>query len=594
MEVIAIYARTSVDKSENSTIDQQIKAGVEFSTNNSMKYKVYQDKGISGYKIADDEDKKPFENRPAFTQMIEDIKKGTINAVWVWEHSRISRNQYASAYIFNIFSKYKIRLYVKDKLYDLEDPNTQLLRTMLDAVAQYERQLIVKRTTRGVYNAIDKGNRVYRALFGYRKTIKNKNNNFIWEPVDSEIALIKDWFNRYKEGESLNSIVFSQNSKGNETRSILTRTHHLSRTLQQQVYTGYSLNMKGREYLKKFDNFEIDNLQMLKNPEYWVKSIPYPLELYSIDDWVTVKERLRIYKKKHGKTASRRAGSSLGTGLITCGHCKAKFFYRLQYKNYKGGEKSYPYYFHLAVTDKNCPKNHKSLNFKNLNTILKIFTLYNVVTSDGGTRFLKDRLFQEDIEKKAIKEKLRTLRNNRSKTEKQIEKLKMALTSTDDVGAITVLAKQIDNNETSLIDIDNTIVDTEIELENKQADIEKTQSQLVYYSVKGLLTSFFEKWNIEDQRNHLLKVIDSAIVTDNELKIKSGEFTYVFNMVKNYSFPQDIYQEVLNEVEADIEEQAKKKRKKDIVFNDLMEHILMESAIKGVCKYNAKTKTLRF
>ena len=83
MEVLAIYARTSTDKAENSTIEQQVKAGIEFAGKNNMNPKVFQDKGISGYKIEEDENKNPFENRPAFTQMIEDIKKGTIDAVWV-------------------------------------------------------------------------------------------------------------------------------------------------------------------------------------------------------------------------------------------------------------------------------------------------------------------------------------------------------------------------------------------------------------------------------------------------------------------------------------------------------------------------------
>lgn len=361
MKVLAIYARTSTDKSENSTIEQQIKAGIEFAGKNNMKFKVFQDKGISGHKIEEDENKNPFDNRPAFAEMIDEIKSGKIDAVWVWEHSRISRNQYASAYIFNIFSKYKIRLYEKEKEYDLNDPNTQLLRSMLDAIAQYERQLIVKRTTRGLHNAIDNGRRSYSILFGYCKTYKNEKGNFIWEPVPYEIERLKNRYKKFLAGETLSSIILSEaeySEKGNR-EYLLQRTSQLSRFLQHHIYTGYNLTTAGLEYLHKFDDFEIDSLQMLQNPDYWVKSIPYSLEIITKEEWIEVKERLRIYREKL-KTASRRADKSMGTGIITCKYCRAKYFYQLQTRKIKGGLKKYYYYSHHRNLGDKCEKSQKN------------------------------------------------------------------------------------------------------------------------------------------------------------------------------------------------------------------------------------------
>ncbi|EMB20718.1 hypothetical protein HMPREF9723_02178 [Treponema denticola OTK] len=593
--MLAIYARTSTDKAENSTIEQQVKAGIEFASKNNMNPKVFQDKGVSGYKIEEDENKNPFENRPAFTQMIEDIKKGTIDAVWVWEHSRISRNQYASAYIFNIFSKYKIRLYEKDKEYDLNDPNTQLLRTMLDAVAQYERQLIVKRTTRGLHNAIDNGKRSYPSLLGYRKTIKNSKGNYIWEPVESELLQVKNWFTRYKNGESLKNIVFSQNSNENKASHILKRTTHLSRTLQHYVYTGYSLNTKGLDYLKKFDNFEIDNLQMLHNPDYWVKSIPYSLEIINREDWIEVKERLRIYKEKHKKNTNRRAEKSIGTGLITCGYCGAKFFYQVQAHKRKKGLVLYPYYFHMSCLDRTCLQSPKSVSQDKIDTIFKIFVLYSTITSDSKSKFLKERLFQEDIEVKAIKEKVKILKRDHQKTETQISKFKTALETTEDVGAITVLAKQIDNTETTLTEIKNSIISGEAELQERQEAMNKTRSQLMHYSICDLLTQFFEKWNIEEQRNHLLKIVDNAVITGTTLNIKSGEYTYIFDTNKKYEFPTVVYNEMLKEAKEDIDYSSFFRNKPDDHFERRMWSILvMSESVWHICEWRDKEKQLIF
>ncbi|MEL3906855.1 MAG: hypothetical protein P1P65_07520 [Treponema sp.] len=124
--------------------------------------------------------------------------------------------------------------------------------------------------------------------------------------------------------------------------------------------------------------------------------------------------------------------------------------------------------------------------------------------------------------------------------------------------------------------------------------IEKTKSQLMYYSVKDLLKHFFEKWNIEDQRNHLLRVIDNAILTDNILKIKTEEFKFIFDINKKYTFPDDIYKEVLEDVGNDIDMESLKMKNGENVFNQFMWTVLAESMIKGICVYEAKEKTIKF
>jgi DNA invertase Pin-like site-specific DNA recombinase len=134
--MLGIYVRTSREDTENS-IEQQKKAGMAFAKNNKMNFEIYEDEGKSGYKIEDDADL--FKNRPALTKLLTDIKTKKIDTIWVWEHSRLSRNQYASAIIFRSFEKSGIKVFVKDSLYDLKDKNTKLMRNILDAMAEYER-----------------------------------------------------------------------------------------------------------------------------------------------------------------------------------------------------------------------------------------------------------------------------------------------------------------------------------------------------------------------------------------------------------------------------------------------------------------------
>jgi DNA invertase Pin-like site-specific DNA recombinase len=88
--MLGVYCRTSIQQEiENSTISQQRTAGVTFAEEHKFEYEIYEDEGISGFKISND-NQDPFNNRPAFTNLINDTKNKKIDKVWVWEHSRLS------------------------------------------------------------------------------------------------------------------------------------------------------------------------------------------------------------------------------------------------------------------------------------------------------------------------------------------------------------------------------------------------------------------------------------------------------------------------------------------------------------------------
>jgi DNA invertase Pin-like site-specific DNA recombinase len=79
--MLGIYCRTSIlQDTETSTISQQRTAGIKFAEENKFEYDLYEDEGKSGFKISDD-DQDPFNNRPAFTNLINDIKNKKVNKV---------------------------------------------------------------------------------------------------------------------------------------------------------------------------------------------------------------------------------------------------------------------------------------------------------------------------------------------------------------------------------------------------------------------------------------------------------------------------------------------------------------------------------
>ena len=213
--MLAIYARTSKENaydSRESPIEQQIQAGIDFAKTHKLEYRIYQDKGISGYKTPEDFDKDPFSLRPDFSRLIDDIKKPyqtkkktkngekkiipsytgeIIDSVWVWENSRLARNSQTATYIYRIFQEFKIKVYVKDREINYTNATDKFMLGILNLVAEYEADLIRARTMRGFYDAVDKGKRAHAKFYGYKKLGRDKDKNYLWDKIPSELDEIR-------------------------------------------------------------------------------------------------------------------------------------------------------------------------------------------------------------------------------------------------------------------------------------------------------------------------------------------------------------------------------------------------------------------
>jgi DNA invertase Pin-like site-specific DNA recombinase len=534
--MLGIYCRTSKDS--ETSIEQQKKLGIEFALNHNFQFETYEDEGISGFKISDD-DIDPFNNRPAFTTLINNIKAKKITKVWVYEHSRLSRNQYASAAIFNIFEKYNIILYENGKMLNLNDPQFQMMRQILDAISQYERHLIVNRTTRGLYNAIDKGTRGYSKFYGYENKGKNEIGKTNWKPIESKLNQIKYAYNRILANTPIKRIIRELNQNKLITRneySIL-QTKLVS-YLRHFEYTGYCFNMEGTNIYQKLLKGEIENITVLNNSKYFVKSIPYPVELISIENWFKVFEKLVVNKqifKLRKETSFKRASRGLATGIIECSNCHFKF-YNWSTTNEKIRMKYLYYKHHTAVNKDICKQNPKSFRAELINEIFKLFFFYNTLIFDTGKQAIDESLFliKQEITKK--NEKLEQVNNSLNKNTKLIEKFNRAIESADEVGAITVIAKRLDNLENKNKELSEEKAALIIDINNLNEKYVGTELEKVYYNNKERVLNFFKNMNVEEQRNALIKTIKYCYSFNSIILIDTGTIIFIFNAKCIYEF----------------------------------------------------------
>lgn len=145
--ITAIYSRQSIDNRDSLSIDSQIEKCVALCTYKGKEYKVYTDRGYSGKNI----------NRPAFTELMEDVKKGEIDEIVVYRLDRISRNLNDFTNMMQTLEKYNATFASATESFDTATPMGRAMTYLLVVFAQLERESITERI---------RDNAMYRATLG--------------------------------------------------------------------------------------------------------------------------------------------------------------------------------------------------------------------------------------------------------------------------------------------------------------------------------------------------------------------------------------------------------------------------------------------
>jgi DNA invertase Pin-like site-specific DNA recombinase len=154
-----IYSRVSSEGNRQDT-ERQTTELIEYA--NKMGYEivgVYEEK-ISGYKNNED--------RPIFSKMLDEIEKGYIDRILVWELSRIGRSVIQSLQNIQLLTDKKVSIYIKnfnlETLNEDKTPNalSMFMVQILFSVANMEAQLTKSRMVSGYQNHIKNGGKVGR------------------------------------------------------------------------------------------------------------------------------------------------------------------------------------------------------------------------------------------------------------------------------------------------------------------------------------------------------------------------------------------------------------------------------------------------
>ncbi len=186
-------------------------------------FKVYQDAGISA---------KNMEDRPAFQEMLADMKKGKINYIVAYKLDRVTRSVRDLEELISQLEKYNTYLVCDRDDVNTSTANGRFFVRMLTVLSQLEIEIVSERTKFGLNGAIKSGHLPGIVPLGYKKD--NNKKTVIDETTKDIIIRI---FNMYLEGKS-----YQQISNTLNTEKVLYPKHWRDTTIMKiidnKVYMG--------------------------------------------------------------------------------------------------------------------------------------------------------------------------------------------------------------------------------------------------------------------------------------------------------------------------------------------------------------------
>jgi DNA invertase Pin-like site-specific DNA recombinase len=176
----AIYARFSTDKQK---VEMQLNELRQFAARSGWRIqREYIDQSFNGAN----------NNRPAFTEMMEQARKRKFNVLLVWKLDRLSRSLKDLINTLDELGSLGIDFVSYDNNLDTSTLTGKLVFQIVGAVAEFEKDIIKERVIAGLANARRKGKRLGRPPLGqevYEKAKELRQQNLSFRKIGKELGI---------------------------------------------------------------------------------------------------------------------------------------------------------------------------------------------------------------------------------------------------------------------------------------------------------------------------------------------------------------------------------------------------------------------
>jgi len=430
-ETLHCYCRVSsrIQSDEGTSIETQHEVGKLKATSLGMKVKFWNEGAASS-------DHEEIEKRPVLSSLVTAIADGTVKHLWVHEASRLARTDNVASMVRYQCSKHRVIYYVKDNVFDFNNPMDTLTRQIMDAFSQFENAIRKERSRLGKLQKVRQG---YwhggEPPYGYKLKKHSGGNKLEIEPTEAK--WVKQIFNWYVKEQSTffiqkqllsNGVMarrggtFSQGS----IQQIFRNTHHIGHYIYTDGVSEESVEVKCPRIIDDdtWDKVQRGKKEVMKRKGQFNRAVQFNLlrEFMwcghcgtGIGAKIQPQQRKLFYycAKKERNWESNYRNSVNGSNDSDGSTNKADALIRVDDERWKRGR-------HCdMVRSLNIPSTDEVV----WNTVKEVVINSNVLKEKMKSEMLSDKDKHDD----EIKQKLRNITTTTNRAVKDIEKIESAL-----------------------------------------------------------------------------------------------------------------------------------------------------------------------
>ncbi len=446
-------------------------------------FKIYEDAGISA---------KDMEHRPAFQEMLSDMKKGKINYIVAYKLDRVTRSVRDLEELISVLEQYNCFLVCDRDDVNTSTANGRFFVRMLTVLSQLEIEIVSERTKFGLNGAIKSGHLPGVLPLGYKKDGNKKT--IIDETTKPVIERI---FKMYLEGKS-----FQQISNIFNEEELLKPKKWKDTTIQKII--------DNKIYIGDYEQYK----RISKNKQ--IEPVTYMNVVQPIISRA-VWEECQHQKEKNQRTYTRDR-VYLFFQKLECPSC-----HRIMKCKGSGGKKrKYMYY--------NCEKCHINYREDKIEELLSNF-IYDMVEYDMAVKkyFLPILADHKPTKTDDIDKEIKQL-------EKQKERIKKAYMSgivemedfSEDYKLIEDKLEILEQKKNEILDLDSITFSPQQLMADR--DIER-ETMIRLDTLNSVVKTTWESKSKEEKQEFISKLVESIIITkdnQNELHIERINFRKSF------------------------------------------------------------------
>lgn len=319
--MLAIYIRRSSDSPNQKSLEFQEELGIACANKNEFLYRIYNEGIISGTN--------KLEDLPKFKQLLTDLRQQDITGVFVWDTSRMARNELNSQELFNVLEETNTLLYDNGVPADMSDHNTRFFYSMKSSIdALYARQTGAK--WKALLRSNAKKGKVQGVIaYGYR----SEEQKLVIDEEEAEV--VRKIFNWSKNGLGYVSIANELNDLEVPTRynkyaasKLLDKNKNVKLTYKVDVNRNNDLAQEIVIKDKSKTRWVGGTIKNILNNETYIGKRMYSdivIDVPPIIDrklWDAVRNSIETKAKKSGKRVEYKY---LLNNLVFCGKCGKRY-----------------------------------------------------------------------------------------------------------------------------------------------------------------------------------------------------------------------------------------------------------------------------